>query len=63
MKAGIKPIIGCETDVAPGSRFEKFVAPARRTKTPTRTISSPRRNKQGYKNLVKLVTAAYLEGF
>ena len=55
---GIKPIIGVEAYVAPGSRFGR-----------ERTDSSPyhlvmlARDMQGYKNLIALVTKANLEGF
>src|SRR4030042_1130302 len=58
-KAGIKPIIGVETYVAPYGRFNK------RTK-----IDEDRyhlillaKNNQGYQNLLKLVTISNLEGF
>jgi DNA polymerase III subunit alpha len=61
-KAGIKPIIGCEIYVAPGSRFDKN-APAGQNDEASYHLILLARNKQGYKNLVKLVTAAYLEGF
>jgi DNA polymerase-3 subunit alpha len=61
-KAGIKPIIGCETYVAPGSRFDKS-QPAGRHEEASYHLLLLARNKAGYKNLVKLVTAAYLEGF
>jgi DNA polymerase III subunit alpha len=57
-KAGIKPIIGCEAYIAPGGRLER---------------SSEQRNiahllllaqsNEGYNNLIKLVSAGYLEGF
>jgi len=62
MKAGIKPIIGCEIYVAPGSRFEKSTPGGNQEEASYHLILLSR-NKQGYKNLVKLVTAAYLEGF
>jgi len=62
VKAGIKPIIGCEIYVAPGSRFEK-TAPAGQNEEASYHLILLARNKTGYKNLVKLVTAAYLEGF
>lgn len=58
-KAGIKPIIGCEVYVAPRSRFDKNHA-----------LDSVRyhlillcKNETGYKNLLKLVSAAWTEGF
>lgn len=58
-KKGIKPILGCEVYVAP-RRMED--------KTP-RIDSSPfhlvllAKNFEGYQNLLKLVTAAHLEGY
>ena len=59
-KAGIKPIIGCELYVAPGSRFD-------RGNTGNEEVSFHlillARDNAGYKNLVTLVTKAYLEGF
>jgi DNA polymerase-3 subunit alpha len=61
-KAGIKPIIGCEMYVAPGSRLDKS-QPAGRHEEASYHLLLLARNKAGYKNLVKLVTAAYLEGF
>jgi len=62
LKAGIKPILGCEIYVAPGSRFDK-TAPAGQNEEASYHLILLARNRQGYKNLVKLVTAAYLEGF
>ena len=61
-KAGIKPIIGCEMYVAPGSRFEKTGTANQHDESFYHLILLAR-DKQGYKNLVKLVTKAYLEGF
>ncbi|HUJ16710.1 MAG TPA: DNA polymerase III subunit alpha [Nitrospirota bacterium] len=61
-KAGIKPIIGCEMYVAPGSRFEKTGTASQHDESFYHLILLSR-DRQGYKNLVKLVTAAYLEGF
>ena len=58
---GLKPILGCEIYVAPGSRFEQAGASASRGLQPPRRCS--RRNDAGYHNLVKLVSAGYLEGF
>ena len=59
--AGIKPIIGCEVYVAPESRFDK---------TSTHGISGASnhfvllaKDETGYKNLIKLVSAGYTEGF
>jgi len=61
-KAGVKPIIGCEMYVAPGSRFDKTGSGSQHDESAYHLILLAR-NKQGYKNLVKLVTKAYLEGF
>ncbi|MCC6405230.1 MAG: DNA polymerase III subunit alpha [Candidatus Yanofskybacteria bacterium] len=59
-KAGVKPIIGCEMYITDGSRHDKRPG-----------IDADKRwhlillaeNETGYRNLVKLVTAAHLEGF
>jgi len=61
-KAGVKPIIGCEMYVAPGSRFEKTGATNQHEENFYHLILLAR-DKTGYKNLVKLVTKGYLEGF
>jgi len=58
IKHGIKPIVGCEVYVAPGSRFEK--------KTGGETegafhLTLLVKNRIGYFNLIKLVSLAYLE--
>ena len=58
---GIKPIIGCEVYVAPGSRLEKKTGSGG-----ARCLSSSRllaKDETGYKNLIKLTTAAHLEGY
>src|SRR5438046_532650 len=55
---GLKPIIGCEVYVAPTNRFDK-----------TQDADRPNHlvvlceNERGYRNLVKLASAAYTEGF
>ena len=59
-KAGVKPIIGCELYVAPGSRHEKQAMNAREAANHLVVLA---RDQDGYSNLVKLVTAAHLEGF
>lgn len=58
-KAGIKPIIGVEVYVAARSRFDK--EPNIDSKRYHLTLLA--KNMAGYKNLLKLVTAANLEGF
>ena len=60
LQNGIKPIIGCELYVATGSRFEKESHSAKDTSHHLLLLA---KNKTGYQNLIKLVTAAYFEGF
>ncbi len=58
-KAGIKPIIGVETYLAQNSRFDK------NTRDDARSfhLLLLAKNEIGYKNLIKLVSAAHLDGF
>ena len=60
-RAGIKPIIGCEMYVATGSRFDKNPRPGGGWGNNHLILLA--QNFTGYKNLMKLVTAGYLEGF
>jgi DNA polymerase-3 subunit alpha len=57
---GIKPIIGCELYVAPRSRFDKTTSSIGEA---TRHLVVLVKNMQGYKNLMKLTSAAHIEGF
>lgn len=59
-KAGIKPIIGCEVYVAPGSMKQRGGANGKSSSFHLTLLAT---NDTGYHNLVKLVTAAHLEGF
>jgi DNA polymerase-3 subunit alpha len=59
--AGVKPIIGCELYVAPGSRFER--APVDGQYEGANHVTVLVRNETGYRNLIKLVSRGYLEGF
>lgn len=59
-KCGIKPIIGCETYVAPGSRLDKTSAGIDEAAYHLILLC---RNETGYQNLMKLVSIGYLEGF
>ena len=59
-KQGIKPIMGCELYVAPQSRFDKSTSSIGET---SRHLIVLVKNMRGYKNLMKLTTAGYLEGF
>ena len=58
-KEGIKPIIGCEVYVAPRSRFDK--EPNIDNKYNHLIILA--KNNQGYKNLSKLVSLGFTEGY
>jgi len=61
MSAGIKPIVGCEVYVAPGSRFTK--GNARGSSEASYHLVLLCMNRIGYKNICHLVSAAYREGF
>src|SRR5882724_4399536 len=58
---GIKPIIGCEVYVAPGSRLEKKQGSG--TRDIYYHLGLLAKDEIGYKNLIKLTTAAHLEGY
>ncbi|MGH2539173.1 MAG: DNA polymerase III subunit alpha, partial [Actinomycetota bacterium] len=58
--AGIKPIIGVEAYVAPGSRFDRNPGESEEKYFHLTLLA---RNETGYRNLLKLVSAAHLEGF
>jgi len=60
-EAGIKPIIGCEVYVAPGSRFEKKTTAGGRDVYHHLVLLA--KDQAGYQNLIQLVTAAHLDGF
>lgn len=59
--AGIKPIVGCELYVTPGSRHERKMRAAGGAGTCHLTVLAA--SKQGYHNLCKLSSLAYKEGF
>src|SRR5271165_5275119 len=58
---GIKPIIGCEVYVAPGSRLEKKSNNGGRDVYNHLVLLA--KDEVGYKNLIKLSTAAHLDGY
>jgi DNA polymerase-3 subunit alpha len=58
-KKGIKPILGCEVYVARRSRFEK----SEKLDGGGFHLVLLAKNKQGYKNLIKLVSYGWTEGF
>jgi DNA polymerase-3 subunit alpha len=57
-KRNIKPIIGCEVYVAPASRFDRSPDSDR----PNHLVLLCE-NERGYRNLVKLASSAYIEGY
>ncbi len=64
-KAGIKPIIGCEVYVAPGSRLEKTKMNLDKNLPEEAAfhLILLAKDYEGYKNLTNLVSKAYIEGF
>ena len=56
---GIKPIIGCEVYVAPGSRLERKQSNGEKYYH----LGLLAKDNLGYKNLIKLTTAAHLDGY
>jgi len=58
--AGVKPIIGCETYIAPGDRRARD---SRGMKEASHHLLLLARNLTGYRNLMRLATIAYREGF
>lgn len=54
LEQGIKPIIGCEVYIATGSRFDK---------TPYNHLVLLCKDNEGYKNLIKMVSYGFTEGF
>ena len=59
-EAGINPILGCEVYVAPGSRFEREVGSGDDRYYHLVLLAE---NNQGYSNLMKIVSKAFVEGF
>ncbi len=60
LKAGLRPIIGCEVYVAPGDRREKEHKHGQEIANHLVLLA---KNLTGYRNLVRLVSAGFLEGF
>lgn len=56
---GIHPVIGCEVYMAPRSRFDKV----HDIDNKTSHLILLAENQKGYKNLIKLVSAGYIDGF
>src|SRR4030095_10451676 len=60
-KAGVKPILGCELYVAPGSRFERSGQDGSYEGASHCTVLV--RNQIGHANLMRLVSQGHLEGY
>lgn len=59
-KAGVKPLLGCELYVAPNSMHDKKASSGKDAAFHLTVLAE---NDEGWANLVKLVSAAHLEGF
>ena len=59
--AGIKPILGCEVYVAPGSRHEKL--PGGNSDDRYYHLVLLAENQKGYENLTKIVSKGFVEGY
>jgi DNA polymerase-3 subunit alpha len=59
-ESGINPILGYEAYVAPGSRFERDAASSKEAAYHLTLLA---KNRTGFKNLIRLASAASLEGF
>ena len=60
--AGIKPILGCEVYVAPGSRFDKTAGSANNDERYYHLVLLAE-NQTGYENLTKIVSKGFVEGY
>jgi DNA polymerase-3 subunit alpha len=61
LKSGVKPIIGMEAYIAPRSRLDR--KEVKGMKEPHHHLTLLVRNEKGYRNLLKLTSASYKEGF
>ena len=59
-EAGIKPVIGCEVYVAPGSRFDRENGQGEERYNHLVLLAE---NNRGYQNLMKIVSKGFTEGF
>ena len=58
--AGIKPVLGCEVYVAPGSRFDRELSHGNDRYYHLVLLAE---NNQGYQNLMKIVSKGFVEGY
>ncbi len=61
-EAGINPVIGCEVYVAPGSRFDREAGKGSSDDRYYHLVLLAENN-QGYANLMKIVSAGFVEGY
>ena len=59
--AGIKPVLGCEVYVAPGSRFDKEAVGSGDDRYYHLVLLAE--NNEGYQNLMKIVSIGFTEGY
>ena len=59
--AGVKPILGCEVYVAPGSRFDK--TPGNSSEDRYYHLVLLAENQTGYQNLMKIVSKGFVDGY
>lgn len=60
LEAGINPVLGCEVYVAPGSRFDREAGQREERYHHLILLAE---NDQGYQNLMKIVSAGFIEGY
>lgn len=61
--SGVKPVIGCEAYVANGSRHDRKQASDEQIDKNSFHLILLAENNEGYRNLCKLISLGYLEGF
>ena len=59
-RAGINPVLGYEAYIAPGSRFDRDAKSMREASYHLTLLAM---NRTGFKNLIRMSSAAFLEGF
>ena len=59
-EAGIRPVLGCEIYVCPGSRFDREIGVGEDKYYHLILLAE---NNEGYQNLMKIVSAGFVEGF
>src|SRR5262245_48317680 len=62
-RLGIRPVLGCEAYIAPGERTDRNPNQGDGRGKPYHHLILLAENREGFANLVQLVSRAYLEGF